>query len=396
MEKPVVIVVGTRPEAIKLIPLYFALKKKDVPTLLCGTFQHSGLLQQVLDIFHVSPDFNLDIMRNNQDLFYLTNAVLEKTKEIFNRVNPSLVLVQGDTTTAFAAALAAFYLKIPVGHVEAGLRTGNIYAPYPEELNRRIITQIAQYHFAPTALNVANLLAEGVLRSQVFCTGNTVVDALRMIKEKIEHNEITIEEHITQQILRARTQHQKIVLLTAHRRESFDGGLLRIFTTIKKFAQLHPDVFIIYPYHPNPNVVSAIESSKISNMPNIYLCPPVAYKELVYLLISSDWVVTDSGGIQEEAVSLGKHAIILREYTERSEALWEGFGRLVGCDETLLFESLQEQYMRLHTTTENNTIFGDGKSAPRIATIVASKLAEAVKTPYISFLKDNLPAYAAQ
>ena len=233
---PIVLVVGTRAEAVKLIPLFLALKQEKINCLLCATFQHSDLLQQVLDIFHVIPDFNLNIMMENQDLFYLQSAIMQKIKDVFLKTKPRLVLVHGDTTTTMASALSAFYLQIPVGHVEAGLRTGNMKSPFPEELNRKLVGQIADYHFAPTPFSTANLLAEGVSREKVFCTGNTVVDSLLWMKQKISNKEIDIDKNLIDKINECKKLNKKIILLTAHRRESFNGGLFRIFKSIKKFA----------------------------------------------------------------------------------------------------------------------------------------------------------------
>jgi len=377
--KRVVTVIGTRPEAIKLIPLHLALKKAGFDAILCATFQHSDLLDQVFTLFQIKPDIHLDVMKQNQDLFYLTKTILEKIKPIYEAINPDLVLVQGDTTTAFCSALGAFYAKIPVGHVEAGLRSGNIYAPFPEEANRRFISTIATYHFAPTELNAANLIAEGVARDAIFCTGNTVVDALLWIKDQITIKKLLIDQTIRDLVQRSRDNHQKIVLLTAHRRESFDGGLTRIFKSIKLFAQTHRDIFIMYPYHPNPNVIRAMQESGIQSEENIHICPPVAYKELVYLLMSAHVVITDSGGIQEEAISLGKKVIVLRDITERTEAVLAGMAKLVGSNETLLLKVLQEFYQEAQIQKTQiietpNYVFGDGRACQSIVSILQEKI----------------------
>ena len=226
MTSPIVLIVGTRPEGIKMIPLYLAFKKMQISIVLCSTDQHSYLLQEVYDLFGIVPDYQLDIMQPNQDLFHITETALQKLKIFYNKVNPCLVLVQGDTTSSMAAAMAAFYLNIPIGHVEAGLRTNDIKSPFPEEMNRRFISMVTQYHFAPTPLNVGNLLAEGVSREAIYCTGNTVVDTLRIIKEKIALNELIIDEKITQKVQECKLLGKKIVLLTVHRRESFNGGIV--------------------------------------------------------------------------------------------------------------------------------------------------------------------------
>ena len=373
MSRPIVIVVGTRAEAIKLIPLYLSLKKQNFFVLLCATFQHSEMLNQVFKIFNVTPDFDLNVMKKDQDLFYLNSVILEKTKEVYLKTDPSLVLVHGDTTTTMAAAMSAFYLHIPVGHVEAGLRTGNINSPFPEEMNRKIVGQIATYHFAPTAFSVANLLSEGINRENVFCTGNTIVDSLNLIKNEIKNNKIEIDKNIFEKVQQCKQKKQKIILLTAHRRESFNGGLLRIFKTIKKFALLHEDVLFLYPVHPNPNVLKAVDESGIKNIKNIYSCSALCYKDLIYVLMNSDFVATDSGGIQEEAVSLGKPVLALRDITERWEGVWQGCEKLVGTNEKFIWQGLNEFYKSNRKYLPSN-IYGDGQTCSKIVAILKNKL----------------------
>lgn len=370
MNKPIIVVMGTRPEAIKLAPLYRALIKNNMPTLLCATFQHTDLLSQVLNLFGIVPDIQLNIMRENQDLFFLTCIILEKMRAIYEHYKPSLVLVQGDTTTTFGAALAAFYLKIPVGHIEAGLRSGNRYSPFPEEFNRISITTCSQYHFAPTALNAANLLREGVNRESIFCTGNTVVDALYWIKEQIMAHKISINQNIVNQITYCKKNNKKIVLLTAHRRESFDGGLMQIFSSIKKFALDHPDVTFFYPFHPNPQVLKAIELSHIKNISNILLMPPLLYQDLIYILMSCDWVISDSGGIQEEAVSLGKPVIVIRKHTERPEGIWEGMLKLAGTEEKSILHEMLFLYNESPKAQTMSSVYGNGKACDKIVSII--------------------------
>ncbi len=376
MKKRVLLIMGTRPEAIKLIPLYCALKKTSFDAILCATNQHTDLLTQACAIFGITPDISLNIMQANQDLFHVTQAVLEKMKTVYTDLKPDLVIVQGDTTTAFAAALAAFYCKIPIAHVEAGLRSGDKFAPYPEEINRKFITQLADYHFAPTALNVAQLLNEGISRDAVFCTGNTVVDALMQIKEKIESGDLLVSPALKTLVEKERLAGKKIMLLTAHRRESFDGGLLRVFKTVQQFMQEHQDVFVVYPSHPNPHVLKAIDESGIRELENIHISLPLAYVDLVYLLMSADWVVTDSGGIQEEAVSLGKYVLVLRDVSERVECFWEGFGQLVGTHENLIMQGLQDCYHGIDLKKMGSNVFGDGKAVQRIITILTKKYGE--------------------
>ncbi len=369
--KTILVVVGTRPDAIKLVPLYQALKKELFNVLLCATFQHDELLQQVFDLFDVVPDIRLDVMKKDQDLAYLTATILEKMRDVIRDRKPDLVLVQGDTATAFSAALAAFYNKTPIGHVEAGLRTGNIQAPFPEEAFRCFISMVADYHFAATSLNIANLLAENVARDHIFYTGNTVVDALLLIKNKIEKKLIAIDPFVCNVVKNAHEQNKKLVLLTAHRRESFDGGLVRIFSSIKKFALNHRDVLFYYPVHPNSNVHKAIQEISLHEAENIILAPPIAYQDLVYLLIHAHWVMTDSGGIQEEAISFGKKVIILRDTTERIEGVWEGFGILAGTGNDSLEHIMNDFYaLGLSATIVLNAIYGDGQASRKIIEII--------------------------
>ncbi len=274
MERPVVVLVGTRPEALKLLLLHKRLQAEGFSSLLCSTEQHSELLNQVLKIFDILPDISLGIMRPNQDLFDITSSILTKFKEVLIKLNPKLLIVQGDTTSAFAAALSAFYLKIPIAHVEAGLRSGNMYAPYPEELNRTVISKIADYNFAPTARSCANLLNEGVAREKIFCTGNTVVDSLFWIRDKISSGQIKVDKNLVEKVAECKKLNTKIALLTAHRRESFGGGLLQIFRSIKKFAQGHKDLFIFYTLHPNPNVIAEFEKSGLGELENVFVSNP--------------------------------------------------------------------------------------------------------------------------
>ncbi|MCK4265298.1 UDP-N-acetylglucosamine 2-epimerase (non-hydrolyzing) [Candidatus Babeliales bacterium] len=372
--KPIIVVIGTRAEAIKLLPVYLALKEAGLFVKLCATFQHSEMLQQVLQIFNIVPDFNLGIMKESQDLFHITESVLKKTKEIYIETKPSLVIVHGDTTTTMASALSAFYLQIPIAHVEAGLRTGDINHPFPEEMNRKVVGQIATYHFTPTALATANMISEGAKRENLFCTGNTIVDSLFWIRKKILNNEVEINSDLQFKVKECRKNNKKMVLLTAHRRESFDGGLLQIFKAMKEFAEQHQDVFIFYPYHPNPNVLRAIRESDIESVKNIYTMPPLDYKNIIYLLMSVDWIATDSGGIQEEAVSLGKKVICLRDITERHEGIWEGFEVLTGTDQKRILRAMEEFYSLKDSVKQGSFVYGDGKACNRILAILKNKL----------------------
>jgi len=369
--QPIILIAGTRPEGIKMMPLYFALKKAGIPTVLCATSQHLQLLHDVFEIFGVKPDLDLEIMKPNQDLFYLTQEVLEKTKKVFQHYNPSLVLVQGDTTTTYAAALSAFYLHIPVGHIEAGLRTNDIYHPFPEEMNRRLVSQIATYHFAPTKKAYRNLFKEHLPSPHIYHTGNTVVDALHMIVNKIESGIIQIDESIKNILIQNRKENKKTILLTAHRRESFKNeGIYKILQTIKQYAYTHPETTIVYPHHPNPHVLHAIEKSTIKQQKNIFLLPPLSYPNLIYILLNADWVVTDSGGIQEEAISLGKRVVVLREKTERIEGIESQLAFLAGTDQKKILDALEFCRMNPVISGVHSSIYGDGAAAQTICKII--------------------------
>ncbi len=369
--QPIMLVVGTRPEGIKMMPVYFALKHAGIPVVLCSTGQHCALLEEVFTLFSVTPDISLSLMKPDQDLSYLTCAVLESMKLVYAQHNPSLVLVQGDTTTVMAAALAAFYEKIPVGHIEAGLRTGDMLSPYPEEANRSIVGLLAQYHFSPTSLATGNLLAEGKKRETVFCVGNTVVDALRIIEEKIKNKQVAIHSDLVSAMKNVDDFGYKKVLVTAHRRESFPDGIVRIISAVKKYAQIHPDVTFFYPYHPNPVVMEALLDAQLEEEKNIFLFAPLAYHELVFLLQSVDCVMTDSGGIQEEAVSMGKNVLVLREKSERMEGVWEGLAALVGTQENAILEALDCAIKNSSKQRSvRSSVYGDGFSADRIVEVI--------------------------
>ncbi|MCB9492985.1 MAG: UDP-N-acetylglucosamine 2-epimerase (non-hydrolyzing) [Epsilonproteobacteria bacterium] len=387
MDKPIVIVVGTRPEALKLIPLYCALQKAQLPVLLCATFQHTTLLQQVFDLFSITPDINLNIMQHDQSLHYLTQAIIEKMGTLFKLHDPSLLIVQGDTTTAFASALATFYKAIPIAHVEAGLRSGKINNPFPEEMNRVMIGKIATYHFAPTNLNVANLLNEGISRDHIFLTGNTIVDTLLMICDKIKRDELSIDAPIKAHVAMCKKLNKKLILMTLHRRENFDGKLVGMLEAVKEFAQRYDDVNIIFPAHLNPNVQKALKTSMVDLVANITTIPPVAYKELVYILQHAHWVITDSGGIQEEAVSLGKPLLVLRNETERPELLWENAGRLTGTNKTKILQDLETIHTQDTINVARNT-YGDGHACQRITSIIKNIILESA--PQKNYTEQNI------
>ena len=323
---------GTRPEAIKMAPLCHRLQRtKDIDTVICVTAQHREMLDQVLDIFDLSPDIDLNLMKKRQDLFDVTTNILLKMREILSDIKPDLVLVHGDTTTTFATSLACFYLGIKVGHIEAGLRTNNIYAPFPEEYNRQTTTIIANYHFAPTVLSRQNLMNEGVNKDDVIVTGNTVIDALHYVLRKIreDENKSTSIIFSINQYLKFNWRVDRFILITGHRRENFGDGFVEICEAIRDLAKRYKDIHFVYPVHLNPNVQKPVNEI-LSDLDNIWLIEPLKYEDFVYLLDYSYIVLTDSGGIQEEAPSLGKPVLVMRDMTERPEALKAGTVKLVG------------------------------------------------------------------
>lgn len=366
MEKPIVLVVGTRPDAIKLIPVYQALKRTGVHTILIATNQHRELLDQVFDLFNIVPDASLNVMKEDQELVYITTAVLEKITETFRAYQPSMLVVQGDTSSSFAASLASFYLNIPVAHVEAGLRTGNMRSPFPEEMNRAAIAPMSVLHFVPTPLNALHLVHEGIEHSKIVCVGNTVVDALFSIKKLLDNGEVSIDPALKDFIDRCKKETKKIITLTMHRRESFEHDMVVILQTIVRYAAQHPDIAIFFPVHPNPRVHQAALQAGVDKQSNIFCAPPLTYPNLMYLLMASDLVLTDSGGIQEESVSLGKPVFILRNHTERIEAVWEGVGVLIGSDVKKL-EAMLQLWYEARDVHAPRFVYGDGHAAERIA-----------------------------
>jgi UDP-N-acetylglucosamine 2-epimerase (non-hydrolysing) len=360
-------VFGTRPEAIKLAPVVRELSTRaNFDCKVCVTGQHRELLAQVLDLFGLRPDWNLDIMRPDQDLAYLTGAALSGVAGILASWRPDRVIVQGDTTTTFAGALAAFYHKVPVAHVEAGLRTSNIYSPWPEEVNRRLVGQVADLHFAPTPRARANLLREGIGDERIIVTGNTGIDALLWVAALLD-GQAKLRARVEKLLDKRFAEHKRVILMTGHRRESFDGGLARICRAMARIA-LRSDVAIVFPVHPNPNVRRATEP--LHHYDNVLLADPVDYPELVFLLKQCYFVVTDSGGIQEEAPSFGKPVLVTRDTTERPEAMEHGLAKLVGTNEERLFDEMQtllddpQAYQRM-SRVENP--YGDGFASRRIA-----------------------------
>jgi UDP-N-acetylglucosamine 2-epimerase (non-hydrolysing) len=362
----VLVVFGTRPEAIKLEPLVKELSgRPDFDCRVCVTGQHREMLTQVLDLFEILPNWNLELMRPNQDLAHLTGAALSGISEVLSSWRPDRVIVQGDTTSTFAGAMAAFYHRIPVAHVEAGLRTGNLYAPWPEEANRKMVTHLADRHFAPTAGARENLLREGIPDDQIEVTGNTGVDALMWVAKLLDRRADLCAR--MEALLVERAAGRRLILMTGHRRESFDGGLQRIFSAVARIAE-RPDVAVVFPVHLNPNVRRLIEP--LRQRDRVLLMEPLDYPELVFLLKRCHLVITDSGGIQEEAPSLGKPVLVTRDLTERPEAIAAGSARLVGTDEQRLIDSVGElldDASAYHRMSCVRNPYGDGHASPRIA-----------------------------
>lgn len=377
--KTVLLVFGTRPEAIKMCPLVKEFQKypECFHTLVCVTGQHREMLDQVLRIFEVTPDYDLNIMKQGQDLYDVTSRVLLGLRDVLKEANPDVVFVHGDTTTSTAAALAAFYQQIPVAHIEAGLRTYNIYSPWPEEMNRQITSRIATYNFAPTPLSKQNLLQENVNESSIAVTGNTVIDALYMVVDKIKHN-TTLSRELEHNLLKVgydvnRLQNGKrLVLITGHRRENFGEGFISMCTAIKDLIIKYPDVDFVYPMHLNPNVrkpIHEVFGENLEGLGNMFFIEPLEYLNFVYLMEKCTIVLTDSGGIQEEAPGLGKPVLVMRETTERPEALEAGTVKLVGTDYQKIVDNVSllldnQDYYNAMSKAVNP--YGDGLACERI------------------------------
>lgn len=362
-------VFGTRPEAIKMAPLILAMqrKKKQFRPIVCVTGQHREMLDQVLKTFRVRPDHDLRVMGRNQDLTKLTSRILERTDEVLVSLQPDIVLVQGDTTTAFIAALAAFYRRIPVAHVEAGLRTGDFDHPFPEELNRTLIDRFARFCFAPTERNRHTLLGEGVPANRVFVTGNTGIDALLMIRDRVRRKGARAWSLWGDAKAAVQDRTRKLVLITAHRRESFGPRMRAMFTVIRNLARKYPHWTFVYPVHLNPNVLSPAKEI-LGDLPNIHLIEPIPYEPFVFLMDRATLILTDSGGIQEEAPSLGKQVVVMREATERQEAITAGTVTLAGNTGRGLqnaVERIMRAVSRKPLSLRKNP-YGDGRSAERI------------------------------
>lgn len=385
--KKVMLVFGTRPEAIKMAPLVKELEKfpEFFQTEVCVTGQHREMLDQVLKIFDITPDYDLNIMKQGQDLYDVTSKVLLGMREVLKESTPDIVLVHGDTTTSTATALAAFYMQIPVGHIEAGLRTHNIYSPWPEEMNRQITGRIATYHFSPTPFSKENLLKENVDESRITVTGNTVIDALYMVVNKIQ-SDINLSNELDNSLLNAGydmrrlRDGKKLVLITGHRRENFGEGFINICNAIRTLAKKYPDVDFVYPMHLNPNVrkpIHEVFGENLSDLGNMFFIEPLEYLSFVHLMEKSSIVLTDSGGIQEEAPSLGKPVLVMRDTTERPEALAAGTVKLVSTDYYKIIEDVskliesQSEYEKMSMAINP---YGDGNASERIVNFLLKKL----------------------
>ena len=377
--RKVLLVFGTRPEAIKMAPLVMELQKQKerIETVVCVTGQHREMLDQVLEIFDIKPDYDLNIMKRGQDLYDVTARVLTGMREVLKEIKPDIVLVHGDTTTSTAAALAAFYQQIPVGHVEAGLRTHNIYSPWPEEMNRLLTGRLATYHFSPTPLSRNNLIKESINDRNIIVTGNTVIDALYWVVDKIKNNK-ELDNELESVLSKAGydvnrlDNGKKLVLITGHRRENFGDGFINMCTAIKDLTIKHPNVDFVYPMHLNPNVrkpIHEVFGEDLSGLKNMFFIEPLEYLSFVYLMEKSSIVLTDSGGIQEEAPGLGKPVLVMRDTTERPEALDAGTVKLVGTDYNKIVNevsSLIDDKAAYEKMSKAVNPYGDGLACRRI------------------------------
>ena len=378
--RKILLVFGTRPEAIKMAPLVKAFEKEQqtFDLKVCVTAQHREMLDQVLELFDIHPDYDLNVMKQGQDLYDVTSKVLLGMRDVLLHFKPDVVLVHGDTTTTISTTLAAFYQKIPVGHVEAGLRTGDIYSPWPEEANRLLTTQIAKYHFAPTLTNRENLLREHISNANIIVTGNTVIDSLFMVVDKINSDK-ALRSSIESQIASlgfSYNKERKMVLVTGHRRENFGEGFLNICNGLKELAERHTDVDFVYPVHLNPNVQKPVKEI-LTGIDNVYLIEPLDYLPFVYLLNRCHLVLTDSGGVQEEAPSLGKPVLVMRDTTERPEALEAGTVMLVGTDKETITKHvsllLEDELMYKKMSYAHNP-YGDGTASMKIVNYLKGEI----------------------
>ncbi|WP_419777598.1 non-hydrolyzing UDP-N-acetylglucosamine 2-epimerase [Malaciobacter marinus] len=375
VEKKVLLVFGTRPEAIKMAPLVKAFENElNIEIKVCVTAQHREMLDQVLELFDIKPDYDLNLMKPGQDLYDITSNVLLGLKDVLSEFKPDIMLVHGDTTTTSSASLAAFYQQIKVGHVEAGLRTGNIYSPWPEEANRQITGVLANYHFTPTSASKNNLLKENKNIKNIFVTGNTVIDALFLALKKIRTNK-QLEADIKKQIHNLNYEFKddrKIILVTGHRRENHGEGFINICEALKTIAVNNPNIDIVYPVHLNPNVQKPVNEI-LSNTSNVYLINPLQYEQFIYMMDKSYFIITDSGGVQEEAPSLGKPVLVMRETTERPEAVEAETVKLVGTNKKMIIEEAQkliDDKTEYEKMSKAHNPYGDGKACERIVEFI--------------------------
>ncbi len=371
MIKKILIIFGTRPEAIKIAPLIkeFSNYKDSFETKVCVTGQHRKMLDQVLEVFNIIPNYDLNIMKDNQDLSEVTARILLGLKEVFNDFKPNLVIVHGDTSTTFAASLAAFHQKIEVAHVEAGLRTNNLLDPWPEEANRRLTSVIAKYHFAPTEINKKNLIKEGINENAILVTGNTVIDAVNLTLNKIKGNKNLVNK-IEKNIYNSGVDciNSKFIVITCHRRENYEKGIKNICDALKIISEKYKNINFIFSVHPNPSVFNPV-MDYLSKIDNIKLIKPVEYEEFIYLMSKSHLILTDSGGIQEEATSLGKPVLVMRNFTERPEAIESGIATLVGNASESIIKSVEKVLQNENQDNEINKTsrpYGDGEASKKI------------------------------
>jgi len=372
--KKVLLVFGTRPEAIKMAPVVKALERESsIISKVCVTAQHREMLDQVLELFDIKPDYDLNLMKPNQDLYDITSNVLLGIRDVLNDFNPDLVLVHGDTTTTSITSLASFYQKIKIGHIEAGLRTNDIYSPFPEEVNRQITGVISTYHFAPTQNSADNLIKENKNIDNIIITGNTVIDALLLALDKIKNSKIlraSIVKNISYQY--KINDNKKLILVTGHRRENFGEGFINICKALKRVALNNKNIDIVYPVHLNPNVQKPVKEI-LGNINNIYLIKPLQYEEFLYLMDKSYFIITDSGGVQEEAPSLGKPVLVMRDTTERPEALKAGTVKLVGINSDIILQEAQkllDDNQEYEKMSKAHNPYGDGKASQRIVEFI--------------------------
>jgi len=371
MIKKILIVFGTRPEAIKMAPVVLGFKENELfDVKVCVTAQHREMLDQVLDIFEIKPDYDLDMMSPGQDLFDITAKVILGLRDVLRDASPDVVFVHGDTTTCFASALAAFYENIPVAHIEAGLRTGDLRAPFPEEANRTLVSKLAKYHFAPTKISQENLLNENIPDEFIHVTGNTVIDALYIVKEHLKNysSEYWVNQHGEKLYKKIVDSNRKMILITGHRRENFGQGFIDLCTAIKDIALKHDDWDLVYPVHLNPNVQGPVYEI-LNDIDNVFLIQPQDYKPFVWLMDMCDLILTDSGGIQEEGPSIGKPVLVMRDVTERPEAVEAGTVMLVGTDRSTISSSIErvlEDSKTYNKMACSHNPYGDGNAVERI------------------------------